>query len=219
LNRPAAAIGTGAALLGLVALMAVILPTGPLAVDRSWSEAMYDIQTPFLTHVALIFNALGHGVGWFASLGAVAVALAVTGRARALVAFAAAELLTSVTSALLKAAVGRPRPPEGLVHTTGSSFPSGHTSYAGATCVALVLLFTRPGSRRGWWWALAAVGIAGMAWSRTYLHVHWLSDVIGGAALGIGIALVVIAAAQLRDERRRRDEVALERRGDELAGA
>jgi undecaprenyl-diphosphatase len=223
LRRPGAAIWTGAALLGLVALLAVALPTGPLALDRSWSEAMYDIQTPFLTHVALIFNALGHGVGWAVSVSAVAVVLAVRGRARALVAFAAAELLTSVTSTLLKAAVGRPRPPDGLVHPIASSFPSGHTAYAGATCVALVLLFTRPGKRRGWWWALAALGIAGMAWSRTYLQVHWLSDVIGGAALGIGIALVVIEGAQLRVERRRvasggerLDEVALEGRGDEL---
>ncbi len=37
-----------------------------------------------------------------------------------------------------------------------------------------------------------------MAWSRTYLQVHWLSDVVAGAALGIGVALVVFGAAQWR---------------------
>jgi undecaprenyl-diphosphatase len=84
------------------------------------------------------------------------------------------------------------------VHPVGSSFPSGHAAYAGATCIALVLLFTVPGAHRRRWWVLAALGIAGMAWSRTYLQVHWLSDVVGGAMLGIGIALVVFAAMPWR---------------------
>lgn len=116
----------------------------------------------------------------------------------ALIAFLVAEVLTSLSSTLLKAVVGRPRPPDGIVHPVGSAFPSGHAAYAGATCVALVLLFTAPGPRRRWWWVVAWVGVAGMAWSRTYLQVHWLTDVIGGAALGIGISLATFGAAQLR---------------------
>jgi undecaprenyl-diphosphatase len=44
---------------------------------------------------------------------------------------------------------------------------------------------------------LAAAGIAGMAWSRTYLQVHWLSDVVAGAALGVGVALLGFGVAQL----------------------
>jgi membrane-associated phospholipid phosphatase len=78
----------------------------------------------------------------------------------------------------------------------GSSFPSGHAAYAGATCVALVLLFAAPGTGRRLWWALATLGIAAMAWSRTYLQVHWLLDVIAGSLLGVGVALLVFGLAQ-----------------------
>ena len=83
-----------------------------------------------------------------------------------------------------------------MLHANGSSFPSGHAAYAGATTVALVLLFTLPG-RRLRFWLLAALVTAGMAWSRTQLQVHWLSDAISGALLGVGVALACFASAQL----------------------
>lgn len=196
LVRPVRAFWFGVPLLGAVGLMAILIPSDPLAIDRRWSEAMKDLEAPLLKDLALVFNALGRGVGWALWLAAVAVLLAVARRWLALVAFALVETLTSLSSAMLKALVGRPRPPDGLVHPVGSAFPSGHAAYAGATCIALVLLFTQPGPRRRWWWVLAALGIVGMAWSRTYLQVHWLSDVVGGSLLGIGIALVVLAGAQ-----------------------
>jgi undecaprenyl-diphosphatase len=98
---------------------------------------------------------------------------------------------------VLKYLVDRPRPPGAQIEPNGASFPSGHASYAGATTVALVLLFTTPGPRRLLWWALAALGIALMAWSRTYLQVHWLSDVLAGSTLGIGISLFVFGGTQL----------------------
>ena len=197
LSRPTRAFWLGIALLGVAALMAVLVPAEPLAVDRRWSEAMQDIATPLLKDFALVFNALGHGLGLALSLAAVGIVLLVSRRLLALLAFAVTEALTFLSSTVLKIAVGRARPPDGLVHPAGSSFPSGHAAYGGATCIALVLLFTLPGPGRRPWWAAAALGILGMAWSRTYLQVHWLSDVVGGSLLGIGIALAVFGGAQL----------------------
>lgn len=203
LSRPLRGFWLGVSLLVVVGVMAFVVPAEPLVVDRRWSEAMQDIESAFLKDLALVFNALGRGLGWALSLAAVGIVLVVARRWLALLAFAVTEGLTSSSSALLKALVGRPRPPDGLVHPVGSAFPSGHAAYAGATCVALVFLFTTPGMGRRRWWALAAIGIVGMAWSRTYLQVHWLSDVIAGAMLGIGISLVVFGGAQWWDERRR----------------
>jgi hypothetical protein len=42
-----------------------------------------------------------------------------------------------------------------------------------------------------------------MALSRTYLAVHWLSDVVAGACIGTGLAIAWPAALELERERRR----------------
>jgi membrane-associated phospholipid phosphatase len=197
LAHPTHALWAGCAILAIVVLIAILVPAGPLELDRSWSEAMHHRETPSLTHLALVFNWLGRGLGRALALALVGLLLLSRRRWLALIAFAVAESLAPLLSALLKLLVDRARPPDGLVHPVGASFPSGHATYAGATCVALVLLFTSPGMRRRWWWVLASLGVVGMAWSRTYLQVHWLTDVIAGALLGSGVTLLVFAVAQV----------------------
>jgi undecaprenyl-diphosphatase len=189
----------------VVALVGLFIPAGPLSLDSRWSELMQDIQTPILHHLALVFNALGQGFWRGLTLAGVGLVLLVARRWAALISFAVAESLTPLLGNLLKALVTRPRPPGAMLNPHGSSFPSGHAAYAGATAVALVLLFSRPDRKRPLWWALAAVITAGMAWSRTYLQVHWLSDVFAGSLLGIAVTLGSFAAAQILLERRRKE--------------
>lgn len=196
LAHPAHALWAAGGMLVLVVVIAVLVPAGPLDLDRSWSEAMRHLETPLLTDLALVFNWLGRGLGRAITLTLVGLLLLRRHRWLALVAFAVTETLAPLLSTLLKALNDRARPPDGLIHPVGSSFPSGHATYAGATCVALVLLFTTPGTRRRCWWAIASLGVVGMAWSRTYLQVHWLTDVIAGALLGSAISLLVFAIAQ-----------------------
>jgi undecaprenyl-diphosphatase len=188
-------------LLAFLVLLAVFIPTGPLRLDSRWSELMLDMQTPILKQVALVFNALGRGVLRGLTLAGIGLVLLVVRRWAALISFAVAETLTPVISNQFKDRVARPRPPDAALTSHGSSFPSGHAAYAGATTVALVLLFSQPSRSRRLWWALAALITAGMAWSRTYLQVHWLSDVFAGALLGIAITFACFATTQLLLER------------------
>jgi membrane-associated phospholipid phosphatase len=192
-------------LLAIVVLLALFIPVGPLALDRHWSELMQDIQTPILKQLALVFNALGKGFWRGLTLTAVGLLLLVARRWAALISFAVAECLTPLLGNVIKTLVTRPRPPGAMLNPHGSSFPSGHAAYAGATAVALVLLFSGPDRKRPLWWALAAVITAGMAWSRTYLQVHWLSDVFAGSLLGIAVTLGSFAVAQILLERRRKE--------------
>ena len=195
-THPGRAVVWASGLLGLVALVAILIPAGPLTLDSRWSELMQDIQTPFLKHVALVFNALGRGLWRALTLAAIGLVLLLARRWIALIAFAVTESLTPLLGDLLKAVVGRERPPGHMLEAHGSSFPSGHASYASATTIALVLLFSTPGRRRPLWFLLAGMTSAAMAWSRTYLQVHWLSDVLAGATLGLAVALLTFGVAQ-----------------------
>jgi len=89
----------------------------------------------------------------------------------------------------VKQIVDRARPTiEAVAATLGPSFPSGHTSTAAASWAAFALVAGRWWGRRAWpALAGAAIGIAvAVGLSRVFLDVHWLTDVLGGLALGWG---------------------------------
>jgi undecaprenyl-diphosphatase len=68
---------------------------------------------------------------------------------------------------------------------TTASFPSGHAAMA----VAGALAGSRIVPASAWvWWPLAAI----IAISRVYIGVHWPSDVIGGAVIGVACAWFVL---------------------------
>ena len=171
----------------------------PSAIDRRWSELVTRRRTSRLDATALAFNDTGRGLGRAAILGAVGLELARRRRWADLAGFALAEAGTPVGVNLVKLLVNRRRPREADISTFGTSFPSGHTAFAAATGVALVLLCDEPGMRRVAW-ATAPVGTLGMAWSRTYLQLHWLTDVAAGGVLVTGVTLVAFDRVRRRGQ-------------------
>lgn len=73
------------------------------------------------------------------------------------------------------------------------SFPSGHATAATAATIWPLL----GGSLRGWGWGLG-VGLfsLAMAYSRVYIGVHFLGDVLVGSLLGVGLALLMYRAGR-----------------------
>lgn len=100
-------------------------------------------------------------------------------------------------SSLDKVLVARTRPPvRHLEAVSSGSFPSGHTTETTAFCLALLLAFlaTKPSRGLTPLATLVTVGaVAGVAFSRIYLGVHYPTDIAGGLILGGGWTVLVYA--------------------------
>ena len=123
---------------------------------------------------------------------AAAVLVALGWRVRAL-GVLAAGLLAWALARLSKVIVDRPRPTtETLGRTvreaaTNNGYASGHAAVATALAVTIVLL-GRP--RRSIAVVLLAVPVI-TSLARMHVGVHWVLDVLGGAALGVLVAVAV----------------------------
>jgi undecaprenyl-diphosphatase len=113
---------------------------------------------------------------------------------------AVADFAAQLLSRALKQAIGRARPstlfaePKPLVHAPhDASFPSGHA--ASSFACATILAFYAPRAAPAFFVLAAAIG-----WSRVYVGVHYPLDVLGGALLGV---LIAIALRWLLGARRR----------------
>ena len=109
--------------------------------------------------------------------------------------------LVIVVTEAVKFAINRARPcdaltdvhllaPTACAQETDPAFPSGHASRIFGAAALLGFSFR-------WRVRVGAFGLAALTGvSRIYLGVHWPSDVLGGAVLGIALALAFVAFAR-----------------------
>jgi undecaprenyl-diphosphatase len=190
-------------LLALTTALAVLVRNGLVfPFDLPASRLSQSWQAPLLTSkmvaIAWLFGS------WRAALVALPVAALVWWRLgwRAALLVALATLL-GVLETPLKALVERPRPPESLVQVLdlehGFGFPSGHmlftTLLTGALAWQVLPRFQRRAVRVLIGAVLAVVFLV-VAFSRVYLGVHWLSDVLGGLLAGGTLLLGLVWAGR-----------------------
>ena len=127
-----------------------------------------------------------NGVLWWTLAGVLAVTRRRRASVRGLLSLLGASALTNL---IAKQVFGGDRPlladvPIGRhlpKHPTTPSFPSGHSASAAAFATGVALERPRIGA------AIAPVAL-GVAYSRMHTGAHWLSDVVGGLALGAAVA-------------------------------
>lgn len=149
-----------------------------------------NLSNPVFDIIGKIFDVLGNdGIVFFI----ISLILIINKKTRAagIVLFLTLAV-NAVATGVLKEVVDRPRPfvtypdIEPLYHTTSlySSFPSGHASFTFAFATIMAIYFPK--------YKIPLIAFAViMAFTRVYGFVHYTTDVIAGAALGIIVALIV----------------------------
>jgi membrane-associated phospholipid phosphatase len=181
-------VGKGLSLIAAALTIGVISARGPA---RNLDRRLYRfVNRPRGARA----DAVAKGITELGSLWASAGASAVLGRAgrkRAAADAMGAALAMWAVGQILKKVTDRPRPYQALedsrlliAEPTGTSWPSSHP--------AVLLAFVTVAARDVGAGPVCRAGLAGLAGlvgvSRTYLGVHYPSDVAGGLLLGRGVA-------------------------------
>ncbi|MCX5379837.1 phosphatase PAP2 family protein [Streptomyces sp. NBC_00091] len=192
--------GVGCALLAAVLTVLVVSRWGPLvSYDEQLARDLhpYAVTHPGVTHLVRVFSDWIWDPWTMRALAALACLwLWRRGDRSRAVRVGAATLVASGVQQGLKALTGRARPvwPDPVDSAQYAAYPSGHAMTAAVVCGLLlwVLPAKVPRAVAGAAWAVAAVSVLGVGFTRLYLGVHWFSDVLAGWLLGA--ALVSLAA-------------------------
>ena len=191
-------------------LMVEDLSEGDTHLDTRLANWLHEHATPTWTSFFEKVTWLGNVPVWLTIATAAALVLWRKGLYAELQLLVLAVVGTQVLTYGLKLGFERERPffPDPLATETSYSFPSGHSSMSLAVYGTIGYILARHAStRRRQFAALggAAVLVALIGFSRMYLGVHYLSDVVAGFSLALAwIALcVVLLHLRLRLKARR----------------
>lgn len=91
---------------------------------------------------------------------------------------------------ILKEIIQRPRPWNQMLESTSSSFPSGHSTVSALFFIGIYLCFSsqiKSPFLKNLFLGFCILGMLTIAFSRVYLHMHFLSDIVAGLTLGLTI--------------------------------
>jgi undecaprenyl-diphosphatase len=167
--------------------------------------AAFDIARDTRTELFTWFNRTISFLGRGGVVGLVIIGMAgfLLGRRRRveMVMLVSAFLSTELGVQILKRTVERGRPGGGLTDADGFGYPSGHAAVSIVYLAIAVLLArsARTAQARIAFLTAGFVLAVLIGLSRVYLHVHYLSDVIGGWAVGLTAFSLIGAIALIVD--------------------
>lgn len=158
------------------------------------------LHSPALTKIMFFITNIGSTISMLVLSVLVIGFLAYKKRWQNICLFAAGMAGGLILELLLKMLVHRVRPENSLINEVGYSFPSGHATLAIIFFSLLIYIF-RDDIKKELWKHVFMISCIVLAlligFSRIYLNVHWLSDVIGGFALGLLWLSITIAVSKV----------------------
>lgn len=220
--RPTTRFGARAVLAG-VALILVAVPftLTLLLVEASWAPLLradagardslhgYAVTHSGFVRAMTLVSDSGSARAWQVALTLVVIWLLWRRLPRLALFVAVTAAGSSVLNGIVKGLVHRLRPDlvDPVAQELGLSFPSGHAQAAivGYAVLLLVFLPVLRGAWRGTAFTVAVLMVLLVGFSRVALGVHYVSDVVGGYALGAAwVAAMTAAFNAMRVERGRR---------------
>ena len=156
--------------------------------DEAVFHALSPYTSPVFTNLMVFISFLGKHTFLIPANLALLFFFLYRGKRRLAIRIVAISLTSLSLKMILKGLFNRPRPGNPLLeHVSGLSFPSGH-AMLGVTFYGLLILILLHEVRNTLWRniliGVLVLLILLIAFSRVYLRVHYVSDVITGLAVG-----------------------------------
>lgn len=172
-----------------------------VAFDESISSLIYNSGSNLTDDFMILMSMYGREIVWLAVIVFMSIFAGWKGKKIAVI-IVISFLIIIPLNTLFKNLFERNRPPvERLeIHNpekTDFAYPSGHASIVAAGALTLLILFRR--EKELVFSIILACEAALVCISRIYVGDHYFFDVIGGALLGAGIALLSISLSRYLD--------------------
>jgi undecaprenyl-diphosphatase len=171
------------------------------ALDESISSLIYNSGSNLTDEFMILMSMYGREIVWLAVIVFMCIFAGWKGKKIAVI-IVISFLIIIPLNTLFKNLFERNRPPvERLeIHNpekTDFAYPSGHASIVAAGALTLIILFRR--EKELAFSIILTCEAAVVCISRIYVGDHYFFDVIGGALLGAGIALLSISLSRYLD--------------------
>lgn len=182
-------------------LLREVTQEGPLTkVDTAAANELHEVvrEVPWFVSLLQAISFLGGPLWFYLVIPLGALYMYRQGHPRLAIFLIVTTLLGGVIDSIVKILVDRPRPSleQPIATAHGKSFPSGHSMTSVVGYGALLLVFLPEIARRWrtWVWVGAIALVLAIGFTRLALGVHYISDVLGGYALGLGWLVAATAA-------------------------
>jgi undecaprenyl-diphosphatase len=161
-----------------------------MTIDTATNTLMQSIQTPTPVSLSKFISTIADPIVLTIIALIVVAILYLKKSKKEAILLATATITTAIIIKLLKQVIQRPRPLNALIQETSYSLPSGHATIAVVFFGLIAYLITT--KKHKLTAIITTLIILIISFTRLYLNVHWLTDVIAGLILGTIILTISI---------------------------